>query len=345
MACTGIELFIFAALDEYEDDNIPHVYTVAARAYTTMIEETNPAKKSQSLIVSGESGAGKTEACKHVMKYLASISEQYCKLRGMKDKSFDTSNIEKKVLMCNPFLEAMGNAKTLRNNNSSRFGKFLKIQYYNGRITGAFMQHYLLEKARVVMPHKGERNYHIFYQLLRGGSKSFLRQFHLGSPEDYRYLNSGGSTEVEDMDDEANFREVCGSLTVIGIDANMQEKIFRTLAAILHLGNGLFEDVVGDSGDNQSRITNNKTVRLAEELFGVSDLGERLTTQYIQIGGETVKKYQSARKAGNSRDAVAKHVYDRIFSWLVTCVNRALASDEWDEHFIGKITENPLYVF
>eukprot|EP01138_Halocafeteria_seosinensis_P010819 gb/GECG01011049.1/.p1 GENE.gb/GECG01011049.1/~~gb/GECG01011049.1/.p1 ORF type:complete len:633 (+),score=86.46 gb/GECG01011049.1/:1-1899(+) len=323
------------ALDEFEDNSIPHVYTVAARAYTMMIEQTNPALKSQSLIVSGESGAGKTEACKHVMKYLACISEQYCQLKGMGGLPSNTSNIEQKVLMCNPFLEALGNAKTLRNNNSSRFGKFLKIQYKDGRITGAFMQHYLLEKARVVMPHSGERNYHIFYQLCRGSSAARTKRFSLRQPEHFKYLNAGGSTHVDDIDDEKAFSEVCESLLVIGIDDELQDKIFRALAGILHLGNVTFEDVVGSSGDDHSQITNPDVISTAEELFGVSELGHRLTTQFIQVSGETVKKYQTSRRANNSRDAVAKHLYDRLFSWLVAVVNKALKSDEWDNHFIG----------
>lgn len=154
-------------LPEYKESKKPHVFAVADAAYRSMLEETHPSRKNQSMIVSGESGAGKTEACKHVMRFLAELSKRYLERlqKTPAGAKLDTASIEQKVLDCNPFLEAFGNAKTVRNDNSSRFGKFTKIEYDGGRIIGARIRHYLLEKARSVAPQHGERNYHIFYQV------------------------------------------------------------------------------------------------------------------------------------------------------------------------------------
>jgi hypothetical protein len=247
---------------EYGDRKVPHVFGVAEQSYRTMLEETNPSRKNQSMIVSGESGAGKTENCKHVMRYLTTLSARYVErnralidsgalggagagggaggassplaikspsgaaARAENGSTSPTLSplspnaraqqdardnpIEKKVLDCNPFLEAFGNAKTVRNDNSSRFGKFLKIEYEGGRILGARIRHYLLEKARVVWPNEGERNYHVFYQLARGVTPAERKTLELGPVEEFHYLTCGGmpATFVDGVDDAAEFADV-----------------------------------------------------------------------------------------------------------------------------------------
>jgi myosin heavy subunit len=232
---------------------IPHVFTVAERAYKAMREEANPSRKNQSMIVSGESGAGKTEACKRIMQFLAFLSEGYSARHERRSTAAArTSNIEKRVLDCNPFLEAFGNAMTVRNNNSSRFGKFLKIEYQRGYIVGASMRHYLLEKARVVSPQAGERNYHIFYQLCRGADAATAKRLSLRSPEEFHYLGAGGTTTVPGVDDKEEFEEVVAALTDVGIPEKTQQSMWTAVAAIAHLGDIEFE-ALGDADAEASK--------------------------------------------------------------------------------------------
>jgi myosin heavy subunit len=181
-------------LPNLKELRVPHVFMVADKAYKNMLETADPSRKNQSIIVSGESGAGKTEAAKHTLTYLATLSQRHMTITMKARQSMVARSvaIERKVLDCNPFLEAFGNAKTLRNDNSSRFGKFLKIEFEGGRILGARMRHYLLEKARVVCPGHGERNYHVFYQLCRGATEEERAALRLGPAEAFSYLVSGG---------------------------------------------------------------------------------------------------------------------------------------------------------
>jgi myosin heavy subunit len=181
--------------------------------------------------------------------------------------------IEKKVLDCNPFLEAFGNAKTVRNDNSSRFGKFLKIEYDGGRIIGARMRHYLLEKARVIGPHKDERNYHIFYQFLAGASPEEKSMYKLGSATDYAYLISGGVTSVESVDDRGDFSTVREALLSVGVSEQLQQDMWRVLAAILHLGNIRFAD---GPGGECSVILNADVTEIAAEYLGTPTLASKL---------------------------------------------------------------------
>lgn len=325
-------------LHDFDEDRVPHVFAVAHRAYHQMLQETRPEKKNQSMIISGESGAGKTEAAKQVMKYLAVLSERFCRratksTRG-RGRASMIENIEMKVLKCNPFLEGFGNAKTLRNNNSSRFGKFLKIQYAGGAILGAYMEHYLLEKARVVNPLSGERNFHVFYQLVRGLHGELREELGLTSVADYTYLTAGDCSEVEDMDDQQEFDDVVGSLTVVGIGPTQQAQMWRILAGILQLGNVTFKEEAHASGDAKAVVANPDVVATASGLLGTPLLAERLVTQRMKVGLEVVQRHQDARRAAGTRDALSKHVYNSLFSWMVSRVNSTLAVED-ESSFIG----------
>ena len=205
---------------------VPHVYSVASVVFERMLTM----KEDQSVIVSGESGAGKTEACKKVMKYLAESS-----VSSVSGGSGEVT-IEQKVMDCNPFLEAFGNAKTVRNDNSSRFGKFIKIEYDGPRIVGATMNHYLLEKSRVICAGNGERNYHIFYQLCIGATEKMKAKLHLKKPAEYRILNQGELT-VEGVDDKQEFEEVCRALRTVGATQEQVDSMFELIAGLLQLGN------------------------------------------------------------------------------------------------------------
>ena len=245
------------------------------------------------MIVSGESGAGKTEGCKYIMRYLASISQRYVAQTKRRRSSAarataQTVEIEAQVLACNPFLEAFGNAKTVRNDNSSRFGKFLKIEYEAGRIIGASMQHYLLEKARVVSPSDAERNYHIFYQLCRGATPQEVKDLELSEPEEFFYTS--GLTVVPKMDDVEEFKEVRESMSSVGITAEQQSNMWRILAGLLHLGNVEFETDPEDAP--KARVTNPDVCETAGRLLGMSTatktLGASLVQRLVKAKGRAV---------------------------------------------------------
>ena len=352
--------------DEYKERKVPHVFSVAEISYRMMLEETNPSRKNQSMIVSGESGAGKTEACKHVMRYLATLSKRYVEKMAMAQSSSSSSSprafgstispdslsssstpstpsysndtsIEKKVLDCNPFLEAFGNAKTARNDNSSRFGKFLKIEYSGGRILGARIRHYLLEKARVVWPNEGERNYHIFYQLTRGATAEERVDLALGGVEDYRYLTSGGmpSTFIEGVDDAQEFADVRSALTNVGIGKPLQRSIFTVVAGLMHLGNVTFRDEGKDG--SEAVIVNQDEADAAAKLLGCPRLPEKLVRRLISVKGRT-SSYEvnlNSKQSTVARDSLAKTVYERLFSWLISRTNGILTSRQPATAFVG----------
>lgn len=323
--------------DDYKERKVPHVFSVAEISYRMMLEETNPSRKNQSMIVSGESGAGKTEACKHVMRYLATLSKRYVEKMAMMQNSSSSpravsssssssspdssstpstpnysndTSIEKKVLDCNPFLEAFGNAKTARNDNSSRFGKFLKIEYSGGRILGARIRHYLLEKARVVWPNEGERNYHIFYQLTRGATADERVDLALGGVEDYRYLTSGGmpATFIDGVDDAQEFADVRSALTNVGIGKPLQRSIFTVVAGLMHLGNVTFRDEGKDG--SEAVIANQHEADAAARLLGCPRLPEKLVRRLISVKGRT-SSYEvnlNSKQSAVARDSLAKTV-------------------------------------
>jgi myosin heavy subunit len=329
-------------LPDYKEAPKPHVFSKADAAYRSMLEETNPNKKNQSMIVSGESGAGKTEACKHVMRFLATLSERYCernKLRDSSGKTEETASIEKKVLDCNPFLEAFGNAKTVRNDNSSRFGKFTKIEYDGGRIIGARIRHYLLEKARVVAPQHSERNYHIFYQVVRGATTAERAELKLGAPEEYFYLYNNGIavTSVEGVNDAEEFMDVRSALRTVGIQDETQGEMWRLIAALLHLGNVKFSEAPCTAGGTEAFVTTPDVAALAGTLLGAPELPTKLVRRLMKVKGRS-SAYEVAlteRQAAVARDALSKTLYERLFTWLISKCNRILSSTAPSSAFIG----------
>ena len=225
--------------DVMETSEGPHVYGVAQMAYRRMLQDG----RSQSLLVSGESGSGKTESCKHILDYLTVASS-----------SSSAADLTARILASNPLLEAFGNAQTARNNNSSRFGKFTEVQFDGESIIGAHIDTYLLEKSRIVSQGAADRNFHIFYQLTAGADAATLAALHLDAADaSFAYLSRAALTTI---DDEADFAETVGAMDAIGIDAGLRAAVFRTLAAILHLGNVTFEDTSnGEAGKGGSRPT------------------------------------------------------------------------------------------
>ncbi|CAL0299636.1 unnamed protein product [Lupinus luteus] len=303
----------------------PHPFAVADAAYRLMINEG----VSQSILVSGESGAGKTESTKLLMQYLAYM--------GGRATVGEGRTIEQKVLESNPVLEAFGNAKTVRNNNSSRFGKFVEIQFdQKGRISGAAIRTYLLERSRVCQLSDPERNYHCFYMLCAAPPED-VQKYKLGNPRTFHYLNQSNCFELEGLDESKEYHDTRRAMDVVGISSEEQEAIFRVVAAILHLGNVEFtKGMEMDSSmtkDEKSRFH----LQTAAELFmcDAKALEDSLCKRVIVTRDETITKCLDPDAAALSRDALAKIVYTRLFDWLVDKINSSIGQDPESKSLIG----------
>ncbi|KHJ95369.1 myosin head [Oesophagostomum dentatum] len=292
----------------------PHIYAVAEEAFYDLAEFN----KCQSIIVSGESGAGKTVSAKFVMKYFASIAGHRTGSAGVEDR----------VLATNPIMEAIGNAKTIRNDNSSRFGKFIQINFGEKfTISGAEMKTYLLEKSRLVFQAPNERNYHIFYQLCAARDHPLIRDFKLGSSDAYWYTAQGGDSKIPGVDDREDFLETVKALDILGFSQEKQRDVFRIIKGILLLGNIEFKA----NGDDSviSSMSNSEILQLCEDYkINEAELRLWLTVREIRAAGEVVRKGLEPRDAVRSRDALAKLLYAQVFSWFVDRFNDALTEKE-----------------
>ncbi len=291
----------------------PHLFGIADRAYNALTSKD----RNQAIIISGESGAGKTEATKIIMQYLAKTSH------GVGDAGSDTNRLEEQVLASNPLLESFGNARTLRNDNSSRFGKFIQIKFQDGHISGASIQNYLLEKTRIVQQIEGERNYHIFYQLL--SDESLCEKFELQDADGFQYLSK---RIVKSKRDEKGLAETKECLDNIGLLDDEQEIIFQIVAGVLHIGNIKFT-AKSDGGDEVAGIveeSSKKSLATACKLLGLEEtaVSEAILKKILTIGGKTITKPQNVAQANDKRDAMAKMVYSSLFLWLVSRINNTI---------------------
>ncbi|KAK6215010.1 hypothetical protein QIS74_08029 [Colletotrichum tabaci] len=313
-------------LDSYKGKNRlempPHVFAIAESAYYNM----KAYQDNQCVIISGESGAGKTEAAKRIMQYIANVSG---------GESGDIKQIKDMVLATNPLLESFGNAKTLRNNNSSRFGKYLQIHFNaQGEPVGADITNYLLEKSRVVGQIINERNFHIFYQFTKGASQTYRQQFGIQTPETYVYTSRSKCLEVDGIDDLAEYNDTLEAMKIIGLSQGEQDEIFRMLAAILWAGNIQFHE--GDDG--YAAVSDQSVVDFLAYLLEVTpeQLIKAITIRILTPrNGEVIESPTNPAQAAATRDALAKAIYSNLFDWIVERVNKSLKAKQATSNNIG----------
>ncbi|XP_055966328.1 unconventional myosin-VIIb isoform X1 [Sorex fumeus] len=287
----------------------PHIFAIADNCYFNMKKN----KKDQCCVISGESGAGKTETTKLILQFLATVSGQH-------------SWIEQQVLEANPILEAFGNAKTIRNDNSSRFGKYIDI-YFNasGVIEGARIEQFLLEKSRVCRQAPDERNYHIFYSMLNGMSAEEKKLLSLGTPSEYHYLTMGNCTSCEGLNDAKEYAHVRSAMKILMFSDSENWDLSKLLAAILHLGNVKFMAAVFENLD-ASDVMDMPAFAIAMKLLEVQhqDLRDCLVKHSMIVRGEFVIKPLNITQAADRRDAFVKGIYGHLFLWIVKKINSAI---------------------
>ncbi|XP_062822649.1 unconventional myosin-Ih [Anolis carolinensis] len=314
-----LDIYTKKQMEQYKGVNFfelpPHIYAIADNAYRIMCTEYN----NHFILISGESGAGKTEASKKILQYFAMTCPTTEQLLVIRDR----------LLLSNPVLEAFGNAKTLRNDNSSRFGKYMDIQFdFMGAPVGGHILSYLIEKSRVVHQNPGERNFHIFYQLLEGGTEELLQRLGLQrDPRKYLYLVQGGCAKVSSINDRSDWRTVNKAFTVIDFSAADIENLFSVIGSVLHLGNVHFEE----DSNGHAIIVKGTQIKWISKLLGVhlSILQEALTHRKIEARFEEVLSPLNVDLAFYARDAVAKAIYGRTFAWLVSRVNASLDNKDF----------------
>lgn len=305
-------------LFQTEEKPPPHIFATAQLTFRNLIEN----RKNQLILVTGESGAGKTENTKKIIQYLLLI---------LSDKELA---IHERILRANPLLESFGNAKTVKNNNSLRFGKFIRISFDpKGLISGAKIDYYLLEKLRVLHQLSQERNYHVFYQLVKGSNKKLLQKLRLsGNIKDYKYISLAVS-DIPGVDDSAEFELLQEAFSVMGFSEETTTSIFAVLAVILHLGNLDFSLWKSE----QASFSKNSNLAVVADMLGISEdkLLAALLRPKVKAGREFVQKLRRAAEVKQAIDAFSKHLYEKLFAFVLAQINKQLGGGDESDGFIG----------
>uniref|UniRef100_A0A8C2J2W9 Slow myosin heavy chain 2 n=1 Tax=Cyprinus carpio TaxID=7962 RepID=A0A8C2J2W9_CYPCA len=306
----------------------PHIFSISDNAYQYMLSD----RENQSVLITGESGAGKTVNTKRVIQYFASIAAAPTK----KDASMEKKGtLEDQIIQCNPALEAFGNAKTIRNDNSSRFGKFIRIHFgISGKLASADIETYLLEKSRVTFQLKAERDYHIFYQILSQRKPELLEMLLItNNPYDYAFI-SQGETQVASIDDRDELMATDEAFDVLGFTAEEKAGIYKLTGAVMHYGNMRFKQ---KQREEQAEADGTEDADKVAYLMGLNsaDLIKGLCHPRVKVGNEWVTKGQSVQQVNYSIGALAKSVYEKMFLWMVVRINQSLDTKQPRQYFIG----------
>ncbi|XP_018304577.1 myosin heavy chain, muscle isoform X14 [Mycetomoellerius zeteki] len=306
----------------------PHIFAISDGAYVNML--TN--NENQSMLITGESGAGKTENTKKVIAYFATVGAS-----TKKDKEVDTKkgSLEDQVVQTNPVLEAFGNAKTVRNDNSSRFGKFIRIHFGpSGKLAGADIETYLLEKARVISQQTLERSYHIFYQMMSGSVKGLKEMCLLSNNITDYYFVSQGKTTIPGLDDGEELLVTDQAFDVLGFTQEEKDDIYKITAAVMHMGGMKFKQ---RGREEQAEADGTEEGDRVAKLLGCdcADLYKNLLKPRIKVGNEFVTQGRNKDQVAYSVGAMSKAMFDRLFKWLVKKCNETLDTKQKRQHFIG----------
>uniref|UniRef100_A0A673UGF7 Myosin-16 n=1 Tax=Suricata suricatta TaxID=37032 RepID=A0A673UGF7_SURSU len=303
----------------------PHLFSISDNAYHDMLMN----RENQSMLITGESGAGKTENTKKVIQYFANVG-------GTGKQSSDgKGSLEDQIIQANPVLEAFGNAKTIRNNNSSRFGKFIRIHFgTTGKLAGADIESYLLEKSRVISQQAAERGYHIFYQILSNKKPELIETLLLvPNPKEYHWV-SQGVTVVENMDDGEELQITDVAFDVLGFGADEKIGVYKLTGGIMHFGNMKFKQ---KPREEQAEVDTTEVADKVAHLMGLNsgELQKGITRPRVKVGNEFVQKGQNMEQCNNSIGALGKAIYDKMFKWLVVRINKTLDTKMQRQFFIG----------
>ncbi|CAL8235266.1 unnamed protein product [Boreogadus saida] len=297
----------------------PHIYAITDTSYRSMMQD----REDQSILCTGESGAGKTENTKKVIQYLAHVASSFKSKRDQGSAVLSQGELEKQLLRANPILEAFGNAKTVKNDNSSRFGKFIRINFdVNGYIVGANIETYLLEKSRAIRQAKEERSFHIFYYMLTGAGDKLRTELCLEDYSKYRFLSNGNST-IPGQQDQDLFNETMEAFEIMSVPEEERTGLMKVISAVLQLGNMSFKK---ERHSDQASMPDDTAAQKVCHLLGmnVTDFTRAILSPRIKVGRDYVQKAQTQEQAEFAVEALAKASYERMFRWLVMRINKAL---------------------